>query len=53
MAMEKGLKSNQWSSETLVRDMAHTAAQPFGRLSMGEMDDDMKAEYLEARLKQN
>lgn len=45
------LKSNIWSSETLVRGMAGVAEQPFGLLSMTFEDADLKAEYLDPRQK--
>ena len=45
------LKSNIWSSETLVRGMAGVAEQPFGLLSMTYQDADLKAEYLDPRQK--
>ena len=47
------LKSNLWSSETLVRGMASTASQPFALLSMtlNQDDDDLRAEFVEPKLK--
>ena len=45
------LKSNIWSSETLVRGMAGVAEQPFELLSMTYEDADLKAEYLDPRPK--
>jgi hypothetical protein len=45
------LKSNLWSSETLVRGMASAASQPFALLSMdlNQDDDDLRAEYVEPK----
>lgn len=42
------LKSNVWSSETLVRGMRQTAGQPYGLLSMhfDTEDEDLKEQYL-------
>ena len=41
--------SNTWSSETLVRGMASAAAQPFGLLSLDEMDEDLRKQAMEPR----
>ena len=45
------LKSNLWSSETLVRGMASAASQPFALLSMdlNQDDEDLRAEYVEPK----
>lgn len=42
------LKSNQWSSSTLVKGMSSTAQQPFGLLAFGEQDKDLEEQLTEA-----
>ena len=46
------LKSNLWSSETLVRGMANVASQPFALLSVAvnQDDADLREEFLEPKL---